>query len=116
MAKMLGSFELLEAISRGVGKPVLQVGFIPSPDGDDAAIEEWRAGLRSAAPYLFDDEGSFRFGQFLIDGGGYLVCDDEAECQRLYDMTVGDDGPTHLNPYAGSTRVYACTSMGNENT
>jgi hypothetical protein len=44
------------------------------------------------------------------------MCDDVAELDRLYDMTVGDDGPTSSNPYDGDVRVSAVTSEGNENT
>lgn len=70
-----------------------------------------------AAPYLNIEE----HGQLLSDGGGVILCEGEAECRRIFGMTVGDDGPTALNPYNGPFRVYALTcdpsgQLLNENT
>ena len=38
-----------------------------------------------------------------------IICDDEAEMYRLFNMTVGDDGPTATNLYEGPANVFACT-------
>jgi hypothetical protein len=50
-----------------------------------------------------------------------VLFDTEEELLYAYNRTVGDDGPTKLNPYNGPARVYArtCDQDGNlitENT
>ena len=76
---------------------------------------EWEE-LFKAAPYLADG----RFIQIQCDGYGWIECKDEAEMEHLYNLTVGEDGPTKLNLYSGPTRVYAMTcgpeGTRNENT
>lgn len=69
-----------------------------------------------AAPDLAGDATH----QALGDGGAYFFGSEE-EIQAIYDRTVGDDGPTKSNPYAGPVRVYALTcapdgQLMNENT
>lgn len=54
-----------------------------------------------AAPYL---KGAI---QVFIDGFAILDFEDEAECMRHFDLTVGDSGPTETNPYTGPAVVYA---------
>lgn len=105
--KLLTGFNLLEAVAAGVGRPVLEVAFDASTPTEEIYL---------AAPYLADAEGHARFLQIMVDGHGYIVCDSEEECERLFGLTVGDDGPTPTNPYNGTARVYAATSTGNENT
>jgi hypothetical protein len=109
----LSLYDGLQAMAKGLGKPVLYISFI-LPTYDD--WEPWIADLRKAAPYLFDEDGTCKYIQILSDGEGYLVCDNVVELERLYDLTVGDDGPTSSNPYDGDVRVNAVTSEGNENT
>ena len=51
----------------------------------------------------------------------FLFFDTEAERDEAYQRTIGDDGPTALNPYNGPARIYAltCSPQGqllNENT
>ena len=87
------------------GKPVLYLNF--------AGVDD----PTQAAPYLNYQDHI----QMIVDGVAFVVCDDMEECERLYATTVGADGPTPLNPYAGPDRVYALTidSTGqprNENT
>lgn len=70
-----------------------------------------------AAPYLDDD----KLFQVRMAGHGYLFFDTQEEMEKHYNLTVGDDGPTHLNSYKGDARVYAltCNPDGkwmNENT
>lgn len=38
----------------------------------------------------------------------WLTFETEAEAREYYNWTVGDDGPTKLNPYEGPANVYAC--------
>lgn len=100
--KSLGMTDVLDAMAKGLGKPVLYLSF------DISNGEE----IVKAAPYLKEDS----MFQILLEGGGFIVCDDIEELDRLYDLTVGDDGPIGSNPYNGDARVYALTSEGNENT
>ena len=99
-------------MSKGLQKPVLYISFIIPPVSE---WDEWLGELRQAAPYLFDG-WVFKYPQILSDGNGYLVCESKEEMEKLYNLTVGDDGPTTTNPYDGPVRVYALTSDGNENT
>ena len=112
MPKHLSLYDGLKAMAKGLNKPVLYISFL-TPDTE--YFDEWIAGLKQATPYLFDDEGC-KYLQILADGQGYLVCEDATEMERLFDLTVGDDGPTSNNNYNGPVRVYALTSDGNENT
>lgn len=69
------------------------------------ADEEDPAEITKAAPYLDFD----KHYQVLMDGRGWLLFDTEEEMLNCYERTVGDDGPTELNPYDGKVRVYALT-------
>ena len=60
-------------------------------------------GRLLAAPYLSVHEHF----QALADGYAFALCDDFDQAERLYGQTVGDDGPTATNPYAGPVKVYA---------
>lgn len=97
----------LQMVARLSGKPCMLVCF----DCED--LDE----IQKAAPYIDPSTDA----QFIVEGGGVIICDDDAEMDRLYQSTVGDDGPTKTNPYNGPQRVYAltCSANGhpmNENT
>jgi hypothetical protein len=62
-------------------------------------------GIRNAAPYLAVQN----YGLGMYEENIYLFFKTEKEMKRYYDMTVGDDGPTKLNPYKGKVRIYALT-------
>ena len=99
-------------------KPVLYISF--------SWEKSWEE-LFKAAPYL---ERGFRDiqqhddnnpAQCLMEGQAIIVCDTDEERDNLFSLTVGDDGPTQANPYAGPARVYALTISAdgeslNENT
>ena len=87
--------ETMQALAKALGKPCMLVSL---PQNTTVR------GL-DAAPYLNGDEHA----QLLIDGEGVLVFEHVDEMWRYFDMTVGDDGPTKTNPYAGPNRVYALT-------
>lgn len=80
----------------------------------------------SAAPYLEPDWGLTDLSrqkvennnkiQCLLEGGGIILCDSEKEMERLYYLTVGDDGPTKYNSYSGPVRAYALTCDPNGQT
>lgn len=83
-------------LAKVAGKPVLYISW-----GEDFLLPD----VVKAAPYLLaDDDFQYQVGKTAI-----ILCDDEEEMDRLYDMTVGDDGPTELNPYDGPVSVYALT-------
>jgi len=69
-----------------------------------------------AAPYL----DFIEHHQTFMDGYAWLLFDSEEEMLDCYEKTVGDDGPTRLNPYNGKVSVYALTcspkgELANEN-
>lgn len=104
--------ELMQLVAKTIKKPCIFLSFqvLAEDGGFDDIIK--------AAPYL--DWG--KHGQHIMDGVAVVICEDREEQQRLYWMTVGDDGPTKTNPYSGDrARVYAltCNAKGeleNENT
>lgn len=89
--KLLTSIDAACELASALGRPVLYLG-LPPLDVDWPEVQK-------AAPYLSKDD-IFREPQLI-------VCDDEAELWRLYGQTVGDDGPTEMNPYSGPATVYA---------
>lgn len=100
--KKLSNHEVLKALAAALNKPCMYISFSYGDEDDD--VTSYRE-IFQAAPYLnFDDDM-----QFVIEGGGIIVFDTVEEMERTYDLTVGDDGPTRLNPYAGKARVYALT-------
>jgi len=87
------------ALAKAKKKPVLFLHF-PTTWDTSVELEE----ILKAAPYLtFDD------AQALSDGYAFIVCDSDKERDKLYELTVGDDGPTMFNDYDGPVRVYALT-------
>ena len=96
--EILTIIEATKKLAKTLQKPVMYISF----DGSLNAIR--------AAPYLSLKE----HGQLIADGEGILIFEDNAEMEHYYKMTIGDDGPTELNPYNGIYRVYAliCNADG----
>lgn len=69
-------------------------------------------GLMRAAPYLRKDKHLYH--AFLHECELYMFFDSEEEMNEHYHQTVGQDGPTALNTYDGTARVYAmtCNNLG----
>ena len=63
---------------------------------------EWKEIIK-AAPYLSIDDDY----QIIGDCEGWIVCENEEEAYKIFNQTVGDDGPTELNKYNGNVRIYA---------
>jgi hypothetical protein len=105
--------ELMQLVAKTIKKPCIFLSF-QYMDESEASYDD----MIKAAPYLDWD----KHGQAIIDGVAVIICEDYDEMQRLYWMTVGDDGPTKTNPYDGKkARVYALTcnaegQLENENT
>ena len=115
--RQISGFEVLEAMSRGLGgKPVVEVSFTLPDENDPRSFdllahgaEEFLGELGQAAPWLFEwvtiagrtHRGAPRFAQIVATGHGYVVCRDEA---------------TERNPYSGPCRVTVATSTGEDNT
>lgn len=57
--------------------------------------------VKKAAPWMTPSQ--------YVDGTGWLLFNSELEMLAVYHLTVGDDGPTPLNPYNGPAKVYAAT-------
>lgn len=71
--------------------------------------------VHKAVPYLPKDH-ELLFGDRLL-----LIFDTEEERDKIYEMTVGDEGSTETNSYDGPAAVYAITigrdgMFGTENT
>ena len=103
----LTHIEVAQRLAKELAKPILYISF----------HENDFAELLKAAPYLNLDDDC----QAISDGMAFIVCEDAEELNRLYNSTVGDDGPTELNPYDGPASVYALTigpdgQTWNENT
>jgi hypothetical protein len=109
---VLPNLETLQLLCKATKRHGIYVSYT-GPDG----VSTYYRDFTAAAPYLNLDQHA----QFLFEGGGIILCDSKEEVDRLYWSTVGDDGPTPLNPYDGPGRVYAitCDDEGewrNENT
>lgn len=91
-----------ENLAKALKKPLLFLAF-PHEKLDDLPWTE----IQKAAPYLRMDDNET--SQALCDGYAFIVCDSDEERDRLFDLTVGDDGPTNANNYDGPARVYALT-------
>lgn len=110
---------LMEEYCRITGKYAMYISFCWLDADPELAVpvEE----LEKAAPYLAtQDENEDGMMEILGDEQGVLIFDTEEEMDHYYNLTVGDDGPTSLNPYDGKARVYALTcgpeGTRNENT
>ncbi|MGH7974897.1 MAG: hypothetical protein ACREBR_05180 [bacterium] len=95
--KVLDMLQAARAIAKAKKKPVLFL----SLHNEGVEYNE----IIKAAPYL-DIESAM---QSLGDGYAIIVCETDKERDTLYNLTVGDDGPTKVNKYKGPARVYALT-------
>lgn len=104
--------EAMQLLAKTIQKPCIFLSF--QLLAEDVGFDE----VLKAAPYLDFNKDL----QVIGDGVAIVICEDREEQQRLYRMTVGDDGPTKTNPYSGTkARVYALTcneegKLENENT
>lgn len=93
----LSGHAILQALCRATCRWGLYLSWHLSHTPDD---------IMRAAPYLHLVGEDL---DFWTNGGGIILFDAEDEMLELFDQTVGDDGPTRLNPYDGPVRVYALT-------
>lgn len=108
-----GAHPILQALCRATQCWGIRLSVL-SPD---ASSGDTPAEVHRAAPWLTEEQSV----QLWTEGGGYFLFDTEAECSRAFQQTVGPDGTTGLNPFAGSMRIYALTcspdgTFQNENT
>ena len=106
MVEILTEHDILRVICKAKCKWGMFVYFSTNDSFDEVV---------KAAPYLNKN------AQILSDGRAYVITDTKEELDNFYYQTVGDDGPTKLNSYNGSAKVYAltCNPEGNflnENT
>lgn len=113
MAKpeILDNHKLFQLACKLQGKWGLLLGFHWEEE------EGWLDEMVKACPFL-DLQTDY---QAVGDGQGVLFFDTREEMEHYFDLVVGDDGPTKLNPYDGPAKVYAltCSPIGqlwNENT
>ena len=89
------TINLMQEYARIVYKYCMYISW----EGDEKMNE-----VIKAAPYLEEEDIIL-----CTSSNAVLAFDTEAEMDRHYDMTVGDDGPTELNKYNGPVRVNALT-------
>ena len=65
--------------------------------------------LRRAAPFLTEDQ----VWAMQENGTVFIFATTEKAIFKLFDQVVGDDGPTPVNDYCGSARIYAATVDSN---
>lgn len=111
--KILDQFKTLELLCASTKKWGMLISWYDKAVEPETLFQE----LMKAAPYLDVD----KHAQAMIESQAYLIFDSEEEMLLHYNMTVGDDGPTHLNAYHGPLHVYAITcypdgQLGTENT
>jgi len=95
--------QAFQLLAKSLGKYCMQICF-----NNGVALSEsqtWFEELTWAAPYLSYDKDY----QILIEGGGILVFESKGEMEKIFDVTVGDEGPTKNNSYDGPAKVYALT-------
>lgn len=112
--KVFDDIEIMVQLSKLTHSYMMYVSF----DKECVPPEDFFAELRKAMPYYDSDNDDMLQG--AMDGKFYMMFDTEDDMEKHFDLTVGDDGPTHLNPYDGPMRVYALTcfngQLWNENT
>ena len=79
--------------------------FLSLPMRDAKFVGKYTEEAQRAAPYL-SQEQIFE-AALCRDGTLIVLCKSERVAYRLFDQTVGDDGPTETNPYNGDFRIYA---------
>lgn len=115
----LSMIDMMREYCRISGKYAMLLTFT-MPEASE--IDAWFPEIYKAAPYLKGRTLGERsdFLDIITNEQGVLVFDTKEEMDRYYDQTVGDDGPTKLNPYDGPGRVGALTcgprGLINENT
>jgi hypothetical protein len=103
--KVMTVIELMQKYSALTHAPCMFIQFYTS---SAEPIVDYQEVLK-ATPYL-----TFEDSQVLLDGCAVIVFDTIEEMELIYNRTVGDDGPTQLNPYKGPARVYALTCVNGE--
>jgi len=115
--KILDKMETLQLLCKSNKKWGMFISWVDSGGNRPVFRYDLKDTLETPVPYLCYKNDA----QAIMDGEAYLLFNDESEMCNHYDLTVGDDGPTQLNPYNGPFRVYAitCSPKGqlmNENT
>lgn len=114
--------KILSALCKGSGKwGMFCNGLGPGlSDSDASAYDADLKEIEKAAPWITELSDNDRFN-LLMEDHGFLLFDTQEEMETTYQRTVGDDGPTKLNPYTGPWRIYCLTcdptgQLRNENT
>jgi len=105
--------EAMQLLAKAINKPCMYINF----DDNYPNLME----ISRAAPYLDPTNPDSNDTQILFDSNAILVFDNEQQMETAFNSTVGQDGPTRLNSYNGTAKVYAltCNAAGellNENT
>ena len=100
--------QITQAIAKANEKWVLYILFSVEY-GEDTLAEQ--AELEKAAPYLktLRETDYPAYHHLRSEGRAWFVFDTELECYGYFHQTVGDNGPTNINDYNGSCKVFAMT-------
>ena len=97
--------EILSVLCKQYGKWGVYVNNLqPESDTYEFSLQE----IYKAAPWMNEIDHADKV-ELLVEGFGYFLFDNEKEMQLIFDRTVGDDGPTRLNDYKGSWKIYCMT-------
>jgi hypothetical protein len=94
--RILTTVELMQEFCKQSKRFGMFVSFDPNQSFEETG---------NAAPYLNPDASL----QALCNGEAVLIFDTREEMEGAFELTVGEDGLTVLNPYAGPAKVYAAT-------
>lgn len=105
--KVLTQMDQFALACKAAKKFGLYISFEAQPGMNEKKLAE----LYKAAPYLKElgKEDPGHLITILFDGHATFLCDTQQEVVKLFNSTVGDDGPTKANPYRGSCKVFALT-------
>ena len=106
--------DVLSALCKASGQWGLYISISNGSDDDVLTVES----LCQAASWLTKEQAE---ALILGDWHAYVLFESADALTDAFNRTVGDDGPTELNPYDGPVRVYALTCdpagrLQNENT
>lgn len=107
--KALNQIEAMQELCKATKKFGM---YISGNNYDEMSWDE----MVKAAPYLGekDEQGGYKYFNVLLDDYAILIFDTREEMEYHFNLTVGDDGPTKLNPYNGPARWYALTCNNGE--
>jgi len=109
--QILSHKDALQALCKATGKYGALIS-LDSADPKDRGVLNDQKTLQGAAPYLHpEDEAA---SDIFWENYGYLLFESRSEAWDAFFDTVGENGPTHTNPYKGPAIVnmWICNPLG----